>query len=663
MQKKQLRFDPGDRSSSFGDDNSLIDHCHNDHSDNLGVTIKHIRTKDIFSTNEDMYRSFFKENNAVILLVNPENFDVIDANTAACKYYGWEFKEITGKKIYHINALSTEEIKAEIQRAADEKRNYFFFKHRLANGEIRDVEVYSGPMVLNSQNLLYFIVHDITERKLAEEELRKKEIQLRTAQKVGRVGSWEIDLSSGKVDVSEEARRIYGLEGEQLTIDRIQKVPLPEYRPVLDKALSELVEKNLPYDMQFRIIKQNDGNIRVIHSVAEYYAERNVVIGMIHDITEYKHSEEALAEEASWRRILMEQSRDGIVIIDQDGKVFEANPRYAEMLGYSHEEVQTLHMWDWDIHYTRNQLMEMLQLADNKGILHETRQRRKDGTILDVEINANAAVFGEKKLCFCVCRDITERKRAEEELLNTKLAAEAASKSKGEFLATMSHELRTPLNSIIGFSDVLLDGMFGSLNEKQTTYINYISKGGKHLLDLINDILDLSKVEAGKMELDYEQFYVSPVIDEIKTIISPLTIKKEICLEVKVEPQLGKICADKTKLKQILYNLTSNALKFTPESGYVIIEAQRFGNFVQVSVKDTGIGISKNDMGKLFQPFKQLNPYLTREYEGTGLGLALVKKFIEMHGGKIRVESKVGEGSIFTFVIPLDPNDHALARG
>jgi two-component system, cell cycle sensor histidine kinase PleC len=426
--------------------------------------------------------------------------------------------------------------------------------------------------------------------------------------------------------------------------------------------LSDLVERNLPYDVQFRIIRQNDGNIRIIHSVAEYYAERNIIIGTIRDITEYKQSEKALAEEVGWRRILMEQSRDGITIIDQDGKVFEANPRYAEMLGYSREEIQTLHMWDWDVHYTREQLLEMLRLADNKGILHETRQRRKDGTHIDVEINANAVRFGERKLSFCVCRDITERKRAEEELLNIKFAAEAANQSKGEFLATMSHELRTPLNSIIGFSDILLEGMFGSLNEKQTAYINNISKGGKHLLNLINEILDLSKVEAGKMELDYEQFYVTLAVDEIKTIISPLAIKKNIYLDVKVEPQLGMIGADKIRFKQILCNLTSNAIKFTPEKGNVTIEARRSGNFVQVSVIDTGIGISKSDMDKLFQPFKQLNRYITREYEGTGLGLALAKKFVEMHGGKIRVESKVGEGSIFTFVIPLVPKDHMLTQ-
>jgi len=608
----------------------------------------------LLSVNKDMYRSFFKESSAVIFLVDAESSYIVDANMAACKYYGWTLEEITCRKISHINALPDDGTTDGEQRAADQKRNYSIFKHRLANGEIRDVEVYSGPLELHSQSLLYYIVHDINERKLAEEELRRKEMQLRTAQKVGHVGSWEIDFNSGKVDASEEARNIYGLEGEQLTIERIQQIVLPQYRPLLDKALSELVEKNSPYDVQFGMIRQRCGNIRFIHSVAEYHTERNVVTGMIRDITEHRRSEDALAEEAAWRRILMEQSRDGIVIIDQDGKVFEANPRYAEMLGYSHEEMQALHMWDWDIHYTREQLLEMLQLADSKGVLHETRQRRKNGTLIDVEINANAARFGSRKLSFCVCRDITERKQAEEELLSAKLAAEAANRIKGEFLATMSHELRTPLNSIIGFSEILLGGMFGSLNEKQTSYVNYVLMSGKHLLNLINDILDLSKVEAGKMELDCEQFYLSDAIAEIKTLISPLAIKKNIHLDVRIDSQLGMIDADKTKFKQILYNLISNAIKFTDEKGYVTIEAQRSGNLVQVSINDTGIGIAKNDMDKLFQPFKQLNPCLNREYEGTGLGLALVKKFVEMHGGKIRVESKVGEGSIFTFVIPLE---------
>ncbi|MDQ1274973.1 MAG: two-component system, cell cycle sensor histidine kinase PleC, partial [Euryarchaeota archaeon] len=171
-------------------------------------------------------------------------------------------------------------------------------------------------------------------------------------------------------------------------------------------------------------------------------------------------------------------------------------------------------------------------------------------------------------------------------------------------------------------------------------------------------ILDLSKIEAGKMELDCEPFYLSQAINEIKTTIEPLATKKNILLDVKIDPQLGMICADKTRFKQILYNLTSNALKFTPEKGNVTIEANDFGNSILIRVNDTGVGISEADMSKLFQPFKQLNSCHSREYEGTGLGLALVKKFVEMHGGTIWVKSKIGEGSTFVFTIPFDPKDN-----
>jgi signal transduction histidine kinase len=237
-------------------------------------------------------------------------------------------------------------------------------------------------------------------------------------------------------------------------------------------------------------------------------------------------------------------------------------------------------------------------------------------------------------------------------LLSAKLTAEDASRSKGEFLATMSHELRTPLNSIIGFSDIMLSGNAGDLNEKQIRYMNHISQGGKHLLELINDILDLSKIEAGKMELQYESFSVSDVIEEVTMLIAPLALKKNIDLNIQVEPQLGSINADKIKFKQILYNLASNAIKFTPEKGYVGITANLIDNMLEISVKDNGIGITTKDLCRLFQPFQQLNSYMTREHEGTGLGLILVKKYVEMHGGSVWVESEVGKGSIFIFTIP-----------
>ena len=230
----------------------------------------------------------------------------------------------------------------------------------------------------------------------------------------------------------------------------------------------------------------------------------------------------------------------------------------------------------------------------------------------------------------------------------------AASKTKSEFLANMSHELRTPLNSIIGFSEILHDATFGALNEKQSRYVSNILTSGKHLLGLINDILDLSKVEAGKMELQYEEFNVPDAINEVNTVTAPLAAKKNIVIETNIGPELTTIVADKGKIKQVFYNLISNATKFTPKKGSVNINGQRVGDMAQFEVKDTGIGISKDDQKKLFRSFMQLDASTSREYNGTGLGLVLVKRFVEQHGGEVRLESEPGKGSSFIFTIPIE---------
>jgi len=230
---------------------------------------------------------------------------------------------------------------------------------------------------------------------------------------------------------------------------------------------------------------------------------------------------------------------------------------------------------------------------------------------------------------------------------------EAASRTKSEFLANMSHELRTPLNSIIGFSEILHDGTFGPLNEKQTKYISNVLVSGKHLLELINGILDLAKVESGKMELTCEDFNVCAVIEESVMLLSSVALKKNIKLNTAVDEELTTINADMGKFRQILYNLMSNAIKFTPNGGSVTVEGRYNRDMAQIAVIDTGIGISKEDQDKLFNPFVQLDSSLSRVYEGTGLGLVLVKRFVEMHGGKIWIKSEPDRGSKFIFTIPI----------
>jgi signal transduction histidine kinase len=230
---------------------------------------------------------------------------------------------------------------------------------------------------------------------------------------------------------------------------------------------------------------------------------------------------------------------------------------------------------------------------------------------------------------------------------------EAANRHKSEFLANMSHELRTPLNAIIGFSEVLGERLFGDLNEKQAEYTDDILTSGRHLLSLINEILDLSKVEAGRMELELATFDLPLAIDNARTFVRERATKHGITLDVAVDERLGDFVGDERKIKQILLNLLSNAVKFTPEGGRIGIKARQADGAVEISVSDTGIGIAPEDQPRIFEEFRQVGTDYAHKVEGTGLGLTLAKKFVELHGGKIWVESEVGRGSTFTFTLPI----------
>ena len=283
-------------------------------------------------------------------------------------------------------------------------------------------------------------------------------------------------------------------------------------------------------------------------------------------------------------------------------------------------------------------------------------QEIKDRSVQLETANEELVTINEEsqKLNSALLKSNAQLELQKKEIVEANVRLEGVSRSKSDFLANMSHELRTPLNSVIGFSEVLQDQMFGQINEKQQEYVANILTSGEHLLALINDILDLSKVESGKMELELTEFSLREVLDSTVMMLREKALKGGITLSVEISPDADvTIMADQRKLKQILFNLVSNAVKFTEESGIIDVTAVRDGDFIEFTVADSGIGIKEEDIQKLFQPFTQLESGYTKTYEGTGLGLALNRQLVELHGGRIWVESSIGTGSRFSFSIPL----------
>lgn len=369
------------------------------------------------------------------------------------------------------------------------------------------------------------------------------------------------------------------------------------------------------------------------------------------DIHEQKSAEKVLKESEKKYRAYIDNSPQLIFVTDAAGRYIEVNPAACKITGYSKNEFLNMHRLDLYAPESKeaavNSFKQLLSTGRSTG---EFCFVKKNGTKYYMIVEA-VKLSDDRVIGFCI--DSTERKRTEEDLLKAKIAAENCNRTKSEFLTTMSHELRTPLNSIIGFSEVLSEGYFGQINEKQAKYLKNIYNSGKHLLNIINNILDISKVESGKMQLYKEKIYVKELVDEMISAMQHLAANKEIVLKIRADSKFGAVQADKAKLRQILYNLIGNAIKFTDIGGSVTVGAREDDEMAYISVTDTGIGIPANDLMKLFKPFTQLDSSCARKYEGTGLGLALAKELAELHGGTINVESEPEKGSTFTLSLPL----------
>jgi PAS domain S-box-containing protein len=377
--------------------------------------------------------------------------------------------------------------------------------------------------------------------------------------------------------------------------------------------------------------------------------------------------------------LFLEATPDAILEIDEQGRIVLANAEATRMFQYTHDELRQLRVEDLmperfrHGHLYHRDGYSKSPMRRPMGVGHGLYALRKDRAEFAVDIDLSPMSGSAAGHVLCVIRDVSERRSAEEKirmlnqhlerrsselaLANAELSirnreVERANRLKSEFLASMSHELRTPLNTILGFSELLSEEGVGALNEKQKRFVSHIRRDAQHLLELINDILDLSKIEAGRLELHLEEFPMAVAVAEVLTSIRPLAANKGLTLDTDVDTRIV-VNADRVRFKEILYNLLSNAIKFTPSGGRVWIESFAETDAVRLMVGDTGIGIAVEDQTAIFESFRQASATTKGVREGTGLGLAITKRLVEHHGGRIWVESELGRGSRFYFTLPI----------
>jgi PAS domain S-box-containing protein len=405
---------------------------------------------------------------------------------------------------------------------------------------------------------------------------------------------------------------------------------------------------------------------------------RRCLVGVGIDVSERRRAEEARRLSEARYRTLFERAPDGIVIADGDSVYLDANASICRMLGYTRDELIGKHAADIVVPAEVEHIDPALGAIKSGSAYHrEWRFRRKNGTTFPAEVIATTMPDGH---LMGMIRDTTDRQAAEtaQRVLNETLEAkvelrtrelqealvwaEAADRIKSAFLATMSHELRTPLNSIIGFTGIVLQGMAGPLNPEQAKQLGMVRGSARHLLDLINDVLDISKIEAGQLEVWAEPFDLRASVERVVESVRPLVAKKGLQVDAHVEADCAEMVSDRRRVEQILLNLLNNAIKFT-DRGRVSLRAERQSTgaragdagdpAVSIRVADTGIGIRPEDLVTLFQPFRQLDSGLTRRHEGTGLGLAICRRLAELLGGEISAASDGQRGSAFTVTLPL----------
>jgi PAS domain S-box-containing protein len=534
------------------------------------------------------------------------------------------------------------------------------------SGRLKWIQVKSYPQRQSNGDLVFDgLVMDISGRKEVESKLRRSEALLASAQRLAHVGSWEYDSISQNITWSEETFRIYGIDpknGEPTLAECFQFIH-PEDRAKVEESFSDIIINGASQEVEYRLLR-SDGSVRYIEGRGEalfnHQNQVTKIFGSFVDMTERKESE----RERLRLLTILESSTDHIGMADTQGNVLWNNAQAKKIIGLppdadvTHTKISQYHP-QWALTLVQNQ---GLPTAAREGFwMGETALLCSDGNEIPVSqmIIAHKPPDGEVEYFSTIMRDISSQKSYSLQLQQAKEAAEASNRAKSEFIARMNHELRTPMCSILGFTQIMRQQMCNT--SEHQTYLDIINKSGQHLLELINDVLSMSKIEAASLKLIENSFDLYSLL---KSLEEPLRLKaaaKQILLTFDITQSLPQyITADESKLKQVLLSLIGNAIKFT-KCGSVMLKAfvvdseekqSKIHNKIHFEIIDTGLGIDPLEMDNLFKPFEQTKTGRNSQ-EGTGLGLTISRKFVQLMGGDITAQSVVGRGSVFSFEIPI----------
>jgi PAS domain S-box-containing protein len=495
----------------------------------------------------------------------------------------------------------------------------------------------------------------------------RREHQLANAQKLAALGSWEIDFGTGTVRVTDETRRIFGWdETVRPSIARVQSLVHPDDRRSVELFLSCPTDGRPAAEECFFRIVQAPGKITSLYGRARVglsaRGRPELLIGTVQDMTRLIAVEREAYQQASFYRGIFENSVWGIFQTTADGQYITANPALARIYGYETptELLAALTNIGGQLYVDKTRRDDFIKEMREKGVVagFESQIFRRDGTVIWISESCREVRASDGRFLYYegMVEEISARKRTEEELRAAKEAAETANRAKSEFLGTMSHELRTPLNAIIGFSEVINGELLGPVGvPAYKAYAADVISSGRHLLTVINDILDFAKVESGGLTLREEILNLPSLIEEAVRFVQQRAVASGLRLGLDLTQAPPALRGDGPRLRQVLLNLLGNAIKFTPQGGRIDIRAFRAAEGdIRIEIRDSGIGMREFDLARAFEPFHQADSSHSRNHEGTGLGLAICDRLMRLHGGKVRLTSELGRGTIATMIIPAE---------